>query len=214
MENSESTLIYKSNIYPISNHNLKDDRDFLSQIHDPFILEIMKKAGYDLTSIQEKEYRYASVHCAYAYQDDYPWGTIISDDGSKAVVCKCTNINCHLFKKCRPDFDISELDVYNIATRSAIFSDEHSIQDEPIVNNEDAVAAGKVFAGEERSVNSADNIQELNFSPELPSTEDADNFVIQPLMTGADETDQVLKNVDFTSFIESTQEQKIGRAHV
>lgn len=212
MENSESTLIYKSNIYPISNHNLKDDRDFLSQIHDPFILEIMKKAGYDLTSIQEKEYRYASVHCAYAYQDDYPWGTIISDDGSKAVVCKCTNINCHLFKKCRPDFDISELDVYNITTSSAIFSDENSIQDEPIVNNEDAAAAGKVFAGEERSVNSADNIQELNFSPELPSTEDADNFVIQPLMTGADETDQVLKNVDFTSFIESTQEQIIENA--
>ena len=198
MENGESTLIYKSNIYPISNHNLKGDRDFLAQIHDPFILEIMKKAGYDLTSIQEKEYRYASVHCAYAYKDDYPWGTIISDDGSKAVVCKCTNIDCQLFKNCRPDFDISELDVYDIATHSAIFSDEHSIQDELIVNNEDAVAAGIVFAGEERPVNSADDISELNFSPELPATEDANNFVIPPLMEGTDEKDQVLKNVNFT----------------
>lgn len=209
MENSESTLIYQSNVYPISKDQLKDDKDFLMQIHDPFVLEVMKKANCELTPMQEKEYHYASVHCVYAFKDDYPWGTIIRDDGSKAVACRCININCHLFNKCRPDFDVSELEVYKETAQSAIFSAVQSFQDESGVNHEDTVAAEKVFAGEKQSVDSIGGVQEPGGSYEQRATESADGFVISSLIPDTAGTVQVQKKMDFTSFVESTQEQII-----
>ena len=50
------------------------------------------------------------MHCAYAFKDDYPWGTIITEDGKEKVVCKCINTECIHFKSCRPDFDNLELE--------------------------------------------------------------------------------------------------------
>ena len=105
-----STVAFMSNLQPIRGP-FGEDKHFLSSIHDPFALEAMDKAGYEMiTKIQRSEYRNASLHCIYAYEDDYPWGTIIKNDGSQRVVCKCTNVNCIRFSHCRPDFDDSELD--------------------------------------------------------------------------------------------------------
>ena len=124
MENNISTVAYRSNLYPTSSISFREDRRFLAQVHDPFSLEQMKKQGLSLDSFQEKEYRQASVHCSYAFKDDYPWGTISMPDGKKTVVCRCTNTKCHLFVKCRPDFDLAELDVYdeNKQSTALIFS--------------------------------------------------------------------------------------------
>lgn len=108
MQNSESTLVYQSNVFPVSKTNFREDRNFLEQIHDPFSLETMKKNGYGLSSRQEREYQYASVHCKYAYKNDYPWGTVTTDDNSTKVICKCTNVDCDFFRSCRPDFDIND----------------------------------------------------------------------------------------------------------
>ena len=105
-----STLCFKSNLQPIRAEHLINDSSFLSFVRDPFGLEkLYNLYGYNLTPIQEKEYRSAAVHCAYAYKDDYPWGTIVDEDGNEHVVCKCTNTACRRFDECRPDFDKEEL---------------------------------------------------------------------------------------------------------
>lgn len=38
------------------------------------------------------------------------FGTVINEAGQKVVLCKCINTECKNFKKCRPDFNIIELE--------------------------------------------------------------------------------------------------------
>lgn len=100
-----TTVEYRSNLEPLEDGG-KLGEGYLSKIHDPFALEALKKylnsyrSGYNLTDIQQREMRAASGHCAYAFKDDYPWGTITLN-GRKTVVCKCTNRSCNLFSECR-----------------------------------------------------------------------------------------------------------------
>lgn len=122
-----SNVKFKSNLYPLRK-NFETDYDFLSQIHDIFALEILKYRiknrkfpNFAMSEIQKKEYDEASVHCVYAYEDDYPWGTIIDEDGKKRVVCKCLNIECQGFKGCRPNFDPKELDIIEENERAQRF---------------------------------------------------------------------------------------------
>ena len=110
MSNSTSTLSFKSNIYPLE-HSPREDSEFLKHVHDPFSLKIMKQNGVQLNGFQQKEYEH-TLHCSYADKDDYPWGTITLPNGRKDVVCKCTKRTCGYFRECRPNFDVSELDVY------------------------------------------------------------------------------------------------------
>ncbi len=150
MANSFTTLAYKSNVYPIES-SFQQDRKFLSQIRDPFSLENMKLRGFHLTDVQQKEYDCAAVHCTYAFEKDYPWGTIILADGTPTIVCKCTNIKCSYFKKCRPDYDASEHKVYeeNRIVQCEIASLKKRNQD--IVHEIEAdavVAVEKLFSGE------------------------------------------------------------------
>lgn len=105
-----STVAFRSNLQPV-NGSYGADQHFLSTIRDPFALEIMCKAGYGTTPVQKQIYNDASVHCTYALPGDYPYGTIIDNStGEARGVCKCTNINCHRFSTCRPDFDSLELE--------------------------------------------------------------------------------------------------------
>lgn len=109
-EKNLSTLSFRSNLQPVREKIIKDDKHFLSFVRDPFGLEMLRKVqGYAFTSVQSKEFRRASVHCVNAFEDDYPWGTIVDDEGKEKVVCKCINRNCMHFRECRPDFDESEL---------------------------------------------------------------------------------------------------------
>lgn len=118
-----SNIAFKSNLQYVK-ESVKRDSYFLASIHNPFALEQMKDLGIGtFTPIQEKEYRDASKHCAYAFEDDYPWGTIINAQGMPQVVCKCTKTNCPIFAKCRPDFEPSEL---RVADENAQFIDKIS----------------------------------------------------------------------------------------
>lgn len=106
---ANSTVAFKSNLQ-IVNGYIDKDSVFLSSIHDPFALTIMRERNYSgITSQQKEEFSAASLHCTYAPEDDYPWGTIINENGEPKVVCKCTNVSCSYFNSCRPDFEESEL---------------------------------------------------------------------------------------------------------
>ena len=109
----ESNVTFKSNLYPVRKY-FTDDHEFLSEIHDIFALEILKKnkvSNFKMSSLQEEEYRSAAGHCIYAKNNDYPWGTIINDSGKKIVKCKCINTACTHFQNCRKDFQVEELNV-------------------------------------------------------------------------------------------------------
>jgi len=70
----------------------------------PFSLEKMaKNTLYILTAEQESIFRKASGHCMYAAPGDYPWGSIIDENGNEKVVCKCENRKCFMFEDCRAD---------------------------------------------------------------------------------------------------------------
>lgn len=104
-----STLAFKSNIQPVATQRIMEDKKFLSFVRDPFALEMLYNSQeYALTAIQAKEYRSASVHCTYALENDYPWGTIVDNSGKEKVVCKCINTICKYFSECRPDFNPDE----------------------------------------------------------------------------------------------------------
>lgn len=106
-----STVSFKSNLYEVKSDSIVNDRVFLSHIHDPFGLTFMKNRGIRFTKVQDVQYFHASGHCAYAFKDDYPWGTVIDQNGNAHQVCRCLNTECGHFKRCRPDFDVSELEV-------------------------------------------------------------------------------------------------------
>ena len=105
-----STVAFKSNLQIVTEPSISEDRHFLSCVRDPFGLKIMREKMMRLTAIQEEEYDNASLHCVYAPEDDYPFGTIIDAGGRECVVCRCTNTRCRNFRKCRPDFDPAGLD--------------------------------------------------------------------------------------------------------
>ncbi len=106
-----STVSFKSNLYEVKSDFIVNDRVFLSHIHDPFGLTFMKNRGIRFTKVQDVQYFNASGHCSYAFKDDYPWGTVIDQNGNAHQVCRCLNTECGHFKRCRPDFDVSELEV-------------------------------------------------------------------------------------------------------
>lgn len=147
-----STVAFTSNIQPVKG-SYEKDMAFLSSIHDPFALEAMKKLGYEMiTRLQEKEYENAALHCAYAYEHDYPWGTIVRPDGTHQVVCKCTNTACGNFLKCRPDFDEKELQaekenilVKNFVTEESVDESDKTAVEFEHDSNSDAEAAATLF---------------------------------------------------------------------
>lgn len=201
-----STLAFKSNLYPVEK-SFYDDATFRSKIHDPFSLQKLKEE-YSLTSIQANEYGYASVHCTYALKDDYPWGTIKDKDGNERVVCKCINTECHLFGKCRPDFNKDELNVNaeNQSLQIAILEVESRKLDS---NKEkgNAKAAIMLFDEEkEEPVYTQEQHKEDNQQPENKIE------IKNPIPQFIEPVEQ--KKVDFTSFIEVEQDVVISLNHV
>ena len=81
-----STVTFKSNLQSVVG-SISEDKHFLASIHDPFALDTMHQLGFEMiTSIQQKEYQDAALHCSFAYKDDYPWGTVIDFQGKERVV--------------------------------------------------------------------------------------------------------------------------------
>lgn len=114
---NRSTVYFRSNLQPIKANFLWNDREFLSHIHDVFALEQLKKdidnrriCKYHLSAEQTDEYERAAVHCAYAEEGDYPWGTKRMEDGSTKLVCLCENIGCSYLRTCRPAITDEEIE--------------------------------------------------------------------------------------------------------
>lgn len=111
MDKNNSTVQYKSNVYLLRNDFCFSDRIFISKVHDPFALKYFREQNIPFTTIQQKEYNFAAVHCMYAYPDDYPWGTVTDENGKEKIICKCIKTDCPYFKRCRTDFNPEELGV-------------------------------------------------------------------------------------------------------
>ena len=207
MESNVATVAFRSNVYPVEK-SYSTDYVFLSKIHDPFSLEILKNNFYTLTQLQKQEYEFASVHCAYAAKDNYPWGTIADESGEERVVCKCLNVDCKYFRDCRPDFDSVELVIHeeNKKAQPAIFKFEETEQKRHITEDGDAGAAVELFAGDKAEDNCAGD------SDAVPSgekkTEMDDPFLVQKPVSPTPQPVESPK-IDFSSFIETTQEEII-----
>ncbi len=144
----KSEVNFKSNLQPL-NKDGEFDEHFYSKVRDPFAIRKLyekTKGKYRLSDIQEKEYRQVSLHCSYADEDDYPFGTVI-EDGHERVVCRCINTDCVNFERCRPDFDKQELDVLKENDNSAVvaeaFDDKKS---EHLYREEDYESEKKIEA--------------------------------------------------------------------
>ena len=206
MESNVSTVAFRSNLYPVEK-SFYEDSTFRSKIHDPFSLEILKKQCA-LTSIQKQEYDYASVHCAYAAKNDYPWGTIRDDQDTKRVVCRCLNTKCSHFHSCRPDFDPAELDIHeeNKRAQPAIFEFEEAARKKRTSEDGDARAAAKLFAG---NTPEKKNTSETGTTiPVVKKPDPNDPFVVRPPAPPVPKPVEV-KKIDFSSFTETTQNKII-----
>ena len=147
-ERSTSTVAFRSNLQPVHG-SYREDQAFCSAVHDIFALELLQKAGYRLSSLQMQEYRNASLHCAYALKDDYPFGTVFADDGNQHVVCRCTNTVCGRFHICRPDFDPAELQVVedNVVFRPRIAEFDESLSEG--ISSDTSSTRGDILAAAE-----------------------------------------------------------------
>lgn len=175
-ERSTSTVSFRSNLQPVRG-SYREDQSFLRAVHDIFALELLQKAGYGLSSLQMQEYRNASLHCAYAYKDDYPFGTVFAEDGGQRVVCRCTNTACSRFHICRPDFDLEELQVVedNVVFRSKIAEIDESLSGGKSIGNDsitgDIIAAVELFRPAKTAIVKHDQeqvIQEPVVQPTVP----------------------------------------------
>lgn len=204
MESNVSTVAFRSNLYAVEK-SFYEDSIFCSKIHDPFSLEILKKQ-YTLTSLQKREYEHASVHCAYAAKNDYPWGTIRDAQGHEQVVCRCLNTKCHLFQSCRPDFEPAELAIHeeNQKAQPAIFEFEEAARKKHELEDGDAGAAAKLFADDHPKADTLISVEE--------NTEQEDPFVVQKPAPAVPKPAAV-KEINYSSFIETTQDKIIEAEH-
>ena len=202
MENNVSTVAFRSNLYPFDDGGLNSV--FRTKIHDPFSLA---RLNY-LTAIQKQEYKYASLHCAYAAKDDYPWGTITDEHGHEQVVCKCLNTNCIHFHSCRPNFNPSELAVFeeNKKAQPAIFDYEEAAQKRNVSEDGDAGAAAELFAGENPEQKQAGEL--ATPIPVVKKPDPDDPFVVRKPVQPVPQPVEV-KKIDFSSFRETTQDEII-----
>lgn len=206
MESNVSTVAFRSNLYPV-NGNGMDDHVFHSKIHDPFALEELQKHTY-LTLIQKDEFRWASGHCSYAAEGDYPWGTVKDEAGREHVVCRCLNTQCHRFTVCRPDFDPSELAIHeeNKKAQPAIFSFEMAAKRRHDAEDGDVGAAAKLFTGDKKDHRRNDNTGAQQPAEKKPDSDDP--FVVRKLAPPVPKPVEV-KKIDFSSFTETTQDEII-----
>ena len=229
-ERSTSTVSFRSNLQPVRG-SYREDQAFLRSVHDIFALERLRKAGYGLSSLQMQEYRNASLHCAFALKNDYPFGTVFTDDGKQHVVCRCTNTACSRFHGCRPDFDPAELQVAeeNAAFQPIIAEFDESLSDGRSEGNDsitgDIIAAIELFRPAKAAIVKHDPepvIQEpavQSTVTQVPETQSPE--VQKPLSQEPSQeekptpspvqakTPEICPDASFSSFVEAEQEDII-----
>lgn len=229
-EKSTSTVSFRSNLQPVRG-SYREDQAFLQSVHDIFALELLQKAGYGLSPLQMQEYRNASLHCAYAFKDDYPFGTVFADDGKRHVVCRCTNTSCSRFHVCRPDFDPAELQVVeeNVVFRPKIAEFDASLSDGKRIGNDsitgDIIAAVELFRPAKTAIVKPDQeqvIQEpvvqptvtqvpLTQSPEVqkPLSQEPSQEEKPTPSPAQTKTPVISPDASFSSFVEAEQDDII-----
>ena len=103
-----SNMAFRSNLQPVGDEEFRDSV-FLTKIRDAFALDYMHRQKFKMLPVQEEEYQKASSHCSYAFDKDYPWGTILDENGNEVLTCKCQNMQCSRFRTCNPDFELKDL---------------------------------------------------------------------------------------------------------
>lgn len=113
MSTLRSTLDFRSNLYPVVADEVRNDEAFLRALRDPIALEKYRESAsrYQPTPSQREAIsKGIGISCSLAPNDDYPWGTVITDDGEH-VVCRCEQYDCVKFSECRPEFDLSQVQI-------------------------------------------------------------------------------------------------------
>lgn len=204
MKSNVSTVVYRSNLYPVI-ESCHKDRKFQSKIHDPFSLEKLKKFGV-LTEFQRSEFERASMHCAYAEADDYPWGTFKDKNGNEYIACRCLKTDCIHFKQCRRNFDPAELTVFedNKIAQSTIFIFEEAAKSIKHSTNGNEVAAAELF---EKSLPTES--QETKTEKQIVEPPEVNFLLSVPNAVIAKQPQPIpkieVKTVDFSSFVPVTQ---------
>lgn len=229
-ERSTSTVTFRSNLQPVRG-SYREDLAFLQSVHDIFALERLQQAGYRLSSLQMQEYRNASLHCAFAFNDDYPFGTVFTVDGKQHVVCRCLNTACSRFHICRPDFDPTELQVAEdnvefrakIAEFDELLSEGRSKGNDSIIG--DSIAAIELFMPTKTAIEKHDQecvIQEPLAQPPITQESVTQDIEVQTtlsqehpqagkntLSTVQTKTPDIRSDASFGSFVEVKQEDII-----
>lgn len=112
----KSNIEFKSNIYPIEGH-LQTDQLYLSKIYDFNRLYSLNRhfMNISLDKIWNKHQKRIIEEKPCCSVDNYKdpcWGMIKNGEQFEWV-CKCINTECKYFKKCRPSFDLNELDLFS-----------------------------------------------------------------------------------------------------
>lgn len=109
-----SNIIFTSNVYPASG-DINKDKQFISKVTDYTKLKGIKSTYFDgssnrLNSLQERIVKEGAI-CSHAKKDPC-WG-LAKINSELTWVCKCVNIDCNQFLKCRPDFNDDEYGVFS-----------------------------------------------------------------------------------------------------
>lgn len=107
----KSTVMFRSNVYPVVSEQILHDKEFLHALRDPIAVREFKKRAfrYYPSPLQNEILRAGvGIECAYSDKGDLVWGTVL-EDGAEKVVCRCENYACALFSKCRPGVDIPQM---------------------------------------------------------------------------------------------------------
>lgn len=218
---SNSTVTYKSNIQIIKEGYILKDNNFLSYIRDPFALEKlercirMKETNYAFSDIQKNEYERSSLHCSFAKESDYPWGTIINEAGIEKVVCRCINVECLQFRTCRPDFNEDELMILN---ENETINEEKLLRKEKIESKlfnhkdekEELVNISRVLIYD--SNDETENNKDESYKEELYANNEEGNDAYKEEINETNRVkndDKILKKTGFDSFIPVEQSEYI-----
>ena len=102
--NKNSTIEFKSNLFPVVADEILHDERFLHSLRDPLALQEFKKRAYrhHPTALQREIIdKGVGVECMYADPGDLAWGTV-RENGIEKIVCLCEKYSCELFPECRP----------------------------------------------------------------------------------------------------------------
>jgi len=176
-----SSIDIESNLYLLEDHFFSplDDRGFLASIEEPRALEQLKTDVVDerrntyfqaLTPRQQEIYHRMSLHCEYAFENDYPWGVPLGAPENAKAVCYCKNLECAHFLECRPDVDVETVRREAVKAANQPEAQDAASDVEDLAQKAEKTEAAK-DALEKQPLESADDVPMVQTSEEEQSSE-------------------------------------------